>query len=69
MRIVAVTSKSDAMIAGDIFATLVTGATNFKRITRYEFVIGVMLFIVAGVTKWINAMIVVKLFVVHARRC
>ena len=55
--------------AHPIFVTLVIGVMNFKPITKYASAIDAMPFIVEAVTKWINAMIAVKLFVRRARRC
>ena len=49
--------RSAVTIAGVIFATDATGASNFKQTTRYEFAIVATPFIAAGVTKWINATI------------
>ena len=42
---------------------------NSKPITKYESVIVVTPFIVGDATKWINAMIVVKSYVLRAVHC
>ena len=61
--------KFDAMSVNLLFVKRVTGVMNFKRIMRFGFVIGVMPFIAVGVMKWINAMIVEKLYVLVAQPC
>lgn len=48
---------------------LVTGAMNFKQITRYVSVIVVMPFIVDSATRWISVMIAEKWFAQVARPC
>ena len=57
------------MNVNHIFVMVFTGVMNFKRIMKYEFVIGVMLSIVAIAMKWINAMTAEKLFVRLALPC
>jgi hypothetical protein len=52
-----------------IYAMIVTGVMNFKPIMKYVSVIGAMDSIANHVTKWINAMIVEKLFVEHVAVC
>lgn len=60
--------KSAVTNVVDTFVDSVTGAMNFKRITKFASVIDVMPFTAEGVTKWINVMIVVKSFVPLAVR-
>lgn len=59
--------KFVAMNALHTFARNATGVTNFKQTTKFECVIGAMLFIVGVVTKWINVKIVGKSYVLLAR--
>ena len=51
------------------FVQDVIGVMNIKPIMRLEYVIDVMRFIVEIVMKWINVMIVVRLFVHPAAPC
>ena len=55
--------KFPAMIAIPSSAPRAIGAMSTRPITRLEFAIGVMPFIVNGVMKWINVRIVGRLFV------
>ena len=62
-------SKSGAMNVNPLFVPIVTGVMNIKRIMKFECAIDAMPFIVDIVMKWINAMIVEKLFVPLAVPC
>ena len=55
------------MNAGHIFAVTVTGVMNIKQIMKFVFAIDVMLFIAGLAMRWINVMIVARLFVERAQ--
>ena len=63
------TCRSGATNVVDTFATIVTGVTNSKPITRSVSVIGVTPFIAKLAMKWINATIVAKWCVAGAAPC
>jgi len=68
MAVPRIECKLAAMIAEASFATDVTGATNSKPITKFECATAATPSTAEPATKWINARIVPRWFVIRVRR-